>query len=95
MEQSKIPVRNPLVVLREEFDDWAILFDPDTANAVGINPVGVVIWTLIDGKREIKDIIVEVTERFSGISQSVDAEISAFIDELHENGFVGYCIGRA
>ncbi len=30
----------PVADLREEFDDWAVLFNPDTAQAVGINPVG-------------------------------------------------------
>ncbi len=35
-----IPVANPSVVLREEFDNRAILFDPDTGDAFGINPVG-------------------------------------------------------
>ena len=35
------PVVNPLIVLRIEFDDWAILFDPDTGEGFTINPVGV------------------------------------------------------
>ena len=34
------PVANPLIVLREEFDDWAILFDPDTGNAFGLQSSG-------------------------------------------------------
>ena len=29
MPESDMPIANPLVVLREEFDDWAVLFDPD------------------------------------------------------------------
>ena len=48
MNTSANPVANPLIVLREEFDDWAILFDPDTGSAVGINPVGVAIWKVLD-----------------------------------------------
>jgi hypothetical protein len=47
---ARNPVANPLIVLREEFDDWAILFDPDTGNAFGLNPTGVFIWKLLDGK---------------------------------------------
>jgi hypothetical protein len=31
--EQKNPIANPLIVLREEFDDWAILFDPDTGSA--------------------------------------------------------------
>jgi hypothetical protein len=29
MPSGKKPIANPLIVLREGFDDWAILFDPD------------------------------------------------------------------
>jgi hypothetical protein len=47
------PIANPTVVLREEFDDWAILFNPDTAEAVGTNPVGVAVWKLMDGRRNL------------------------------------------
>jgi len=32
MNQIDKPIANPIVLLREEFDDWAILFNPDTAD---------------------------------------------------------------
>ena len=54
--QTKNPIANPIVVLRKEFDDWAVLFNPDTAEAVGVNPVGVAIWELLDGKNSLEDI---------------------------------------
>ena len=41
---ARNPVANPLIVLREEFDDWAVLFNPDTGAAAGINSMGVAIW---------------------------------------------------
>ena len=41
MEGIKKPVANPMVVLREEFDDWALLFDPDTNDIFTIDPVSV------------------------------------------------------
>ena len=40
MKYSQLPVANPSIVFREELDDWALLFDPDTGEAYGINPVG-------------------------------------------------------
>jgi SynChlorMet cassette protein ScmD len=51
------PLANPLVVLREEFDDWAILFDPDTGHAYGLNPVSVFIWKHLDGKHTMANIL--------------------------------------
>jgi hypothetical protein len=78
--------------LRVEFDDWAILFDPDSANTMGINPTGVAIWGLIDGQKGIEDIVKGIKEKFSDISISVEMEISDFIDELYKKGFIGYSL---
>ena len=84
------PVANPMVVLREEFDDWAILFNPDTADVVCINPVGVVIWKLMDGEHTLENMVAKITERFSEVPDAVGKEVNTFIDKLAENGFVGY-----
>jgi len=89
---KKTPIQNPLTVLRVEFDDWAILFDPDRAMAMGINPTGVAIWKLIDGQKEIVDIVKDLKEMFSEVPISAEKEISDFIDEAHKNGFIGYCL---
>ena len=56
MKQNDMPVANPLLVLREEFDDLAVLFDPDTGNGFGLNPVSVFVFNRLDGKHTLKDI---------------------------------------
>ena len=89
---KKTPIQNPLTVLRVEFDDWAILFDPDSAKAMGINPTGVAVWKLIDGQKGIEDIVKEIKEKFSDVSISAEKEISNFINELYKNGFIGYSL---
>jgi SynChlorMet cassette protein ScmD len=89
---KKTPIQNPLIVLRVEFDDWAILFDPDSAKTMGINPTGVAVWMLIDGQKGIEDIARGIREKFSDITSSAEKEISDFIDELYTNGFIGYSL---
>ena len=64
MNRTDRPIANPIVVLREEFDDWAVLFNPDTADAVGTNPVGVAVWKRMDGKRSLKEIVLEIKTQF-------------------------------
>jgi len=93
MIQTDRPFANPIVVLREEFDDWAVLFNPDTAYAAGTNPVGVAVWKLMDGKRSIEDIASEIKNRFEGTPDAAFKEISAFADMLVENGFAGLELG--
>ena len=84
------PIANPTVVLREEFDDWAILFNPDTAEAVGTNPVGVAVWNLMDGTHSLKEIVVEIHDQFAGVPNAAEKDVTAFIKDLAERGFVGY-----
>lgn len=89
MNQTDRPIANPLVVLREEFDDWAVLFNPDTADAMGTNPVGVAVWKRMDGRRSLDDIVSEITTSFDDTPETAFKEIAAFVNTLAENGFVG------
>ena len=84
------PARNPSVVLREEFDDWAVLYNPDTAEAAGINPVGVAVWKLLDGRRTAVEVAASIREQFKGVPGTADEEIAAFVRDLAEKGFIGY-----
>lgn len=94
MKKTDKPIANPIVVLREEFDDWAVLFNPDTADAVGTNPVGVAVWKRMDGKRSIEDIVSEIKNKFEETPEAASQEIAAFVDTLVENGFVGLELER-
>jgi SynChlorMet cassette protein ScmD len=89
MNQTDKPIINPIVVLREEFDDWAVLFNPDTADALGTNPVGVAVWKRMDGKRSIEDIVSEIKNSFEDTPDAALKEIAAFVNTLDEKGFVG------
>lgn len=88
------PVPNPSVVLREEFDDWAVLYNPDTATAVGVNPTGVAVWKLLDGVRTPDEVASSVADSFSGASlKQASRDIQEFIEELARQGFIGYASG--
>ena len=94
MRLSSKPIINPVVVLREEFDDWAVLFNPDTANAVGINPVGVSVWKLMDGKRSLEELVDEIKDRYSDVPDAAIEDLTSFVKNLAENGFVGYEVAK-
>ncbi len=84
------PVANPVVVLREEFDQWAVLFNPDTAAAVGINPVGVAVWKLLDGRHSLDEIAEKIEDGFSDVPENSLDDMKAFVGDLLSKGFVGY-----
>ena len=89
MNQMDRPIANPIVVLREEFDDWAVLFNPETAYALGTNPVGVAVWKLMDGRMSIEEIVAKIKNSFEDSPDATVKEITTFVDKLTENGFVG------
>lgn len=84
------PIANPMVVLREEFDDWAILFDPDTGHAFGLNPVGVFVWRLLDGNHTVRDIVARLKEHCQGVPEEAEEHVREFIGQLLQNGLAGY-----
>ncbi|MBI5439657.1 MAG: PqqD family peptide modification chaperone [Deltaproteobacteria bacterium] len=84
------PVANPSVLLREEFDDMALLFDADSGNAVGINRVGVAIWKRLDGTRGLEQIAAELRETYAGVPGTALEETKEFVDTLVQDGFVGF-----
>ncbi|WP_424358780.1 SynChlorMet cassette protein ScmD [Methanocella sp. MCL-LM] len=83
------PVANPSIVFREEFDDWALLFDPDSGEAYGLNPVSVFIWKHLDGKHTIDDILLELRENCEEVPDTAGSDIGQFVDELVKRGFAG------
>lgn len=89
MKTSDKPIANPLAVLREDLDEWAVLFNPDTADAVGINPVGIMIWKRMDGTRTVAQLAAEVRDAYRDVPETAAAEIASFVDDLADKGFVG------
>jgi len=90
MKPTDRPIANPVAVLREEFDDWAVLFNPDTAEAVGINPIGIVVWKEMDGRHDLDQIMAAVREQFADVPEAANEEVSAFVDDLAQRGLVGF-----
>jgi SynChlorMet cassette protein ScmD len=85
---------NPLIVLREEFDDWAILFDPDTGNAFGLNPTGVFVWKLLDGRHGVEEIVKGLQGEADDVPEDAMEHVRQFIVSLETQGLVGYEISN-
>jgi len=84
------PIANPFVVLREEFDDWAVLFNSDTGQGFGLNPTGVYLWKLFDGTHSIGDILKAFRHDTLGVSEEVRQHLFAFAETLTQHGLATY-----
>jgi SynChlorMet cassette protein ScmD len=93
MHQRK-PIANPLVVLREEFDDWAILFDPDSGSAFGLNPVSVFIWKLLDGRHTIAQIVESLCAECDDVPPDAEDQVNALVQDLLDRGLAGFRDGN-
>lgn len=94
MKRFDRPLANPMIVFREEFDDWAILFDPDTGNAFGLNPTSAFIWKLLDGSHTVDAIVKKVRETCQDVPADADKHIKEFLKDLAERGYVGFEVSR-
>ena len=90
MTENNKAVANSMVVLREEFDDWAVLFDPDSGDASGLNPVSVFVWKRLDGKHTYEDILAELCESCENVPEDAEDHIWEFVNDLVERGLAGY-----
>ena len=90
MKNDDRPIANPLVVLREEFDDWAVLFDPDTGHACGLSPTGVYLWKLLDGEHTVDALLGKIRGHAEGVPEDASDHIGAFVDELVAQGLAGF-----
>ena len=90
MTSEKKAVANSMVVLREEFDDCGVLFDPDTAKAFGLNPISVFVWNHLDGKHSIKDIVDKIRENFEDVPEKVEKDVAEYVQQLVDQGVAGY-----
>jgi SynChlorMet cassette protein ScmD len=79
----------PDIVLREEFDDWAVLFDPDTGKTCGLSPTGVFIWKQLDGTKSKDDILKAMTVVYGeDIQDEAAVDYDKFIEQLIKNKLV-------
>lgn len=91
MESNKeYPVANPMVVFRTEFDDWAILFDPDANKTFGLNPVCSFIWEKLDGKHTLRNILEEIRKEYDEVPEEAPAQLNNFLSDLEKRGLVGF-----
>ena len=88
MENMNRPRVNPSIVLREEFEDRAILFDPDTGDTFGLNPVSLLVWKCLDGCHSLEDILEKLHESFKNVPPKAQDQLKTFIQELIRKGWV-------
>jgi hypothetical protein len=75
------------VVTRKTGSEYVLV--PITNNIADMNSVftlnetGAFIWELIDGKRDVDEIITELTKEYDIDAESAEADVMAFIEKMN------------
>ena len=80
---------NPGLVLREEEEGGAILFDPDTGSVRLLNSTAAAIYKLLDGRRMLSEIEEILKKEFDHPGADAEKQIMDLIRELLRMGAIG------
>ena len=81
---------SPNIVLREEADDWGILFDPDTGNSVVLNPVAISMFKAMRKTQDPEKVATMIREEYDDIPETLESDFSELVENLARHGFIGF-----
>jgi hypothetical protein len=76
------------MVLRIEDDDCGLLFDPDAGEVRVLNRSAVEIWNMLDGRRSLQELIVDLGDVFDGMGPEAEIQVLQTIKSLMQIGAV-------
>jgi hypothetical protein len=81
--------QNPAVNLREEDEDGALLFNPDSNRIQLLNNTGFFIWKLCSEGKTSLELSEAVRQEYSDVpDEQVNEDVKQFLDEMAEIGFI-------
>ena len=82
-------VVNPDMVLREEGDEGAILFDPDSGAVRILNPTATAIWKLLEKGRTLTEVLAVLPDLFDEVDSDAQAQVLELASQLVRIGALG------
>ncbi len=87
MEQATVQ-RNPRVVFRQLNDGSGVLLHLDSTNYHGLDPMGAVIWNLLESPKTIDMLLAELRASFPETPPALADDIHEFVGDLKERDLV-------
>lgn len=89
LPRETILMQNPSFVLREEEDDAALLFDPDTGAVRVLNGTALAVWNRLDGKRDLSQVVADLRDEYEGLDEAAERQVTELLGALRAMGAVG------
>src|SRR5215510_5618843 len=76
-------------VIYDELDGHAVLLDQGAVRMITLNPVGTLIWELLDEDRSCAELTTLLLPKVRGVTtKELEADVASFLEELVEDGVV-------
>lgn len=74
-------------------DGEAVLVDIGKGEVIHANPVAAAVWDMLDGKKNLFEIIEQILCRFEATPETARQDVIEFANILHEKGLIEFCDG--
>lgn len=88
MGDRALPDRNPKVVHSRLAQGEIVLLHLESGAYHELNPIGAVIWDLLDGNRSVAQIVDEVRERVDDAPDDLEEIVVAYLARLRERDLI-------
>ena len=80
---------NPLIVFREDFENSAVLFNPEDGRILGLNRTGAFIWQELEKARDRDEIIADLRAACGDTApENLASDVDEFLQKLRDNAFL-------
>ena len=88
MNAETNPRKHPDAAFRPIGDEGGLVVLPGRSEVKVLNPVGIKIFSLLDGEHSREQIVRAVCEEFEVAADQVTADLENFLGELREHGML-------
>ena len=81
-------VRHASVELKQEYEDWGILFNTETNQGIVVNLVGMMIWEALGEGNDLAGITASLKNEFEDVPETLAEDVLEFLGELIQAGVV-------
>ena len=85
---DSFPKRHPETAFRVVDEDGGLVVLAGRAEVKVLNPVGIKVFSLLDGEHSTEALIAAVVEEFDVSQEDAGRDVQAFLDELQANGML-------
>ncbi len=83
------PVHHPQAIWRV-IEDEVLILKLDTGQVSVLNPTGRQIWELMDGRRDLGEIVAHVQETYQVPRQQAEQDLEVFVQALLDRDMVSW-----